>query len=148
MLTTNAIIGNTFFPNPYRVTANADGTYTWCKGFPLPERLHRTYTVQISKEQDDFCKCPVFLKLSYCKHVLATVNKFGLTSKRLGQGKFANHTNRKRGRSKRNTLALCVDPPREESIPVLNNCVPKLHITEEVVDQIPSGWIAMSDEDD
>ena len=109
MLTTNTIIGNTFFPTPYRATANADGTYTWCKGFPLPERLHRTYTVQISKEQDDFCKCPVFLKLSYCKHVLATVNKFGLTSKRLGQGKFANQT--ENGGAAKETHWRCVLTP-------------------------------------
>ena len=148
MLTSNTIIGNTFFPNPYRVTANPDGTYTWTKGFPLEISLHRTYTVIISKEGDDFCKCPVFLKLSYCKHVLATVHKFGLTSKRLGQGKFANHTNQKRGRTKRNTPALCVDTPRETPLPVLNNCVPELQIAKEVVSQIPAGWIAMSDEDD
>ena len=55
--TVNAVIGNCYYPNPYRVTANDDGTYTWTKGFPLPNNLHRSYTVFISQEGNDICTC-------------------------------------------------------------------------------------------
>ena len=87
----NALIGRCYYPNPYQVVQNLDGTFTWTKGFPLPDKDHKKYVVRVSSTQDDFCACPVFLKYGYCKHLLATINIFGLTSKRLGRGKFANH---------------------------------------------------------
>ena len=51
----------------------------------------------------------VHMKLAYCKHTIATIQKFGLISMRLGRGKFKNHTAQKRGRSAKNTPALEVD---------------------------------------
>jgi hypothetical protein len=107
----NAIINRCYYPNPYTVVRNDDGTFTWMKGFPLPNNLHRSYTVtvQIQKDGADFCRCPVFMKLVYCKHTIATIQKFGLISMRLGRGKFKNHKTQKRGRRAKNTPALEVD---------------------------------------
>ena len=53
--TINAVIGRCYYPNPYSVVQNQDGTFTWTKGFPLPVAMHRTYTVDISCTGNDFC---------------------------------------------------------------------------------------------
>ena len=144
--TVNAVIGNCYYPNPYRVTANDDGTYTWTKGFPLPNNLHRSYTVFISQEGNDICTCRQFLKYSYCKHLLATLDRFGLTSKRLGRGKFANHTNRKRGRAGRNAPALTVDmDPTPMQVAITQANVPTSVVSMETKAQFPEWCVDGSD---
>lgn len=142
----NAVINNCYYPNPYKLQLNEDGTYTWTKGFPFPERLHRTYVVKISTNGEDFCRCPVFQKLCYCKHVLATMYKFGLVSKRLGRGKFKNHTNQAKGKRRRNTPALQRDLPApvQEAPAVIAN-VPHLIINAANRNEVPAGWVDGSD---
>jgi len=49
------------------------------------------------------------MKLAYCKHTIATIQKFGLILMRLGRGKFKNHTAQKRGQRAKNTLVLELD---------------------------------------
>ena len=68
------------------------------------------------------------MKLAYCKHTIATIEKFGLILMRLGRGKFKNHTAQKRRRRARNAPALEVDEPTplEAAITVAN--VPILYI--------------------
>jgi hypothetical protein len=143
--TTNAVIGRCYYPNPYSVVRNEDGTYTWSKGFPLPIAMHRTYTVEIASNGDDFCRCAVFQKLSYCKHIIATMDEFGLTSKRLGRGKFANHTIQKRGRRATNTSALQLDTPACEAPVITMANVPELHFTALNRAEVPAGWMEGSD---
>ena len=41
----NALIGRCYYPNPYQVVQNLDGTFTWTKGFPLPDKDHKNYVV-------------------------------------------------------------------------------------------------------
>ena len=144
----NAIINRCYYPNPYTVVRNDDGTFTWTKGFPLPNNLHRSYTVQIQKDGEDFCRCPVFMKLAYCKHTIATIQKFGLISMRLGRGKFKNHKTQKRGRRAKNTPALEVDDttPLQTAITMAN--VPVLNVDSSNKSACPEGWIEGSDGSD
>ena len=143
----NALIGNCYYPNPYKVISNDDGTYTWVKGFPLPSNMHKTYVLSISCDGRDHCKCPVFLKNGYCKHLIATMNKFGLTSKMMGRGKFKNNTKQKKGRRPYNTPALHKDPtPMETAITEAN--VPTLVPTEDNYSEWPEGWLEGSDDSD
>ena len=143
--TINAVIGRCYYPNPYSVVQNQDGTFTWTKGFPLPVAMHRTYTVHISCTGNDFCRCPVFQKLSYCKHIIATIDEFGLTSKRLGRGKFANHSIQKRGRRAKNAPALQLDTPACEVSVITMANVPELIFTASNVTEVPAGWKEGSD---
>jgi hypothetical protein len=144
----NALINRSYYPNPYRVVANDDGTFTWTKGFPLPNTLHRQYVVKVSTDSEDYCRCPVFMKLSYCKHVLATIEKFGLVSMRLGRGKFNNHMAQKRGRRAKNTPALQVDAPTPLHSAITNPNVPALLIDSSNKSECPEGWVEGSDGSD
>ena len=47
----NAVINRCSYPNPYTVVVNDDGTF---------------------KDGEDYCRCPVFMKLAYCKHTIAS----------------------------------------------------------------------------
>jgi hypothetical protein len=152
LLTLNAIIDSRFFPNPYKVVSNEDGTYTWTKGFPLPQKAHRKYTVRVSATDYDFCSCAVFLKWSYCKHTLATVEKFQLHSRTLGQRKFKNHSRRGRGRLPRNSSALQPDTPAPVAAVAPNaslelNVAPLIWTARNSMDG-PEGWVDESEGSD
>ena len=54
LLTTNAIIQGTYYPNPYSEVKFPDHTYLWSKGLPLAVTKHRSHTVNISAEGKDF----------------------------------------------------------------------------------------------
>ena len=145
MTAMNALIGNCYYPNPYSATANDDGTYTWSKGFPLPANMHRTYVVLVSSQGRDYCKCPVFKKKGYCKHLIATCTKFGLKSMMMGRGKFHNHTKQKKGRQPRNTPALQKDITVEE-IDITAANVPTLKVSVDNYVHVPEGWLEGSDD--
>ena len=86
-----------------------------------------------------------FLKWGYCKHILATIDKFGLTSKRLGRGKFANHTNQRKGRKPTNTPALQLDPPNHAQSAITRANVPVLTVDASNRSECPDGWMNGSD---
>ena len=83
----------------------------------------------------------VHMKLAYCKHTIATIQKFGLISMRLSRGKFKNHTAQKRGQSAKNTPALEVDDatPLQTAITMANVAV--LNVDSSNKSSCPEGWI-------
>lgn len=147
LLLKNAVINGSYVPNPYSVTPNIDGTFTWMKGQPLPARQHRQYIVNISATGNDFCSCPIFLKYICCKHSLATMLKYGLTSKTVGRRVLANHTVRGKGKPATNTPALEQDAPPTTHAVTVSPAVPELIVTAESAHQFPAGWIVLSDDE-
>ena len=101
--------------------------------------------MSVSCDGRDYCQCAVFLKNGYCKHLIATMTKFGLTSKMMSRGKFKNNTKQKKGRRPHNTPALQKDPTALETAITKAN-VPTLIPTEENYSQWPEGWVEGSDD--
>ena len=89
----------------------------------------------------------VHMKLAYCKHTIATIQKFGLISMRLGRGKFKNHTAQKSGRRAKNTPALEVDDatPLQTCTAITMANVAVLNVDSSNKSACPEGWIEGSD---